>query len=115
MPLYKVERAQLSEAPVRMTGPCNAENGGRRASLDFLFNLSSHIRPEARQWVIVADPAGIALRNIDHLIPPDLPGPYAPPEVDFLWARVHASGGGPRDEAGPGLWAVRGEHLPTVL
>jgi hypothetical protein len=115
MPLYKVERAQVTEVPVEIPVSGNGEAEKRRASREFLFNLCTQIKPEPRQWVIVADPAGIALRNIDHLIPPDLPGPYAPPEVDFLWARVHEGGGGPRDEAGPGLWAVRGEFLPLVL
>jgi hypothetical protein len=111
MPLYKVARTQLTEIPV--IGKRGAERC--RVSQEFLFNLCTHIKPEPRQWVIVAVPAGIALRNIDHLIPPDLPGPYAPPEVDFFWARVHEDGNGPRDEAGPGLWAVRGEFLPVVL
>jgi hypothetical protein len=115
MPLYKVERAQLTEVRVALPVSGNGEAERRRASREFLFNLCTQIKPESRQWVIVADPAGIALRNIDHLIPPDLPGPFSPPEVDFLWARVHERGDGPRDEAGPGLWAVRGEFLPLVL
>jgi hypothetical protein len=115
MPLYKVERARVTEVPVGF--PVSGSRGAdkRRTSRELLFNLNDQIKPEPRQWVIVADPAGIALRNIDHLIPPDLPGPYGPPGADFLWARVHEGGSGPRDEAGPGLWAVRGEFLPLVL
>lgn len=115
MPLYKVERARVTEVPVGF--PVSGSRGAdkRRTSRELLFNLNDQIKPEPRQWVIVADPAGIALRNIDHLIPPDLPGPYGPPGADFLWARVHEGGSGPRDEAGPGLWAVRGEFLPMVL
>lgn len=114
-PLFKVERARLTEVPIKFDEFERAEEIGGRAPRDYLLNLCTQIRPEPRQWVIIADPAGIALRNIDHLIPPDLPGPYAPPEVDFLWARVNEGGSGPRDEAGPGLWAVRGEFLPLVL
>ena len=115
IPLFKVERKQVTEAPVENPISGSEEAEERRASREFLFNLCSQIKPEPRQWVIVADPAGIALRNIDHLIPPDLSGPYAPPEADFLWARVNEGGSRPRDAAGPGLWAVRGEFLPLVL
>jgi hypothetical protein len=114
-PLYKVERKQVTEVPLEISVTGKGEAERRQASRRFLFSLCDQIKPEPRQWVIVADPAGIALRNIDHLIPPDLPGPYAPPEVDFFWARVHEDGTGSRDEAGPGLWAVRGEFLPMVL
>lgn len=58
----------------------------------------------------------MALRNIDHLIPPDLAEPYRPQEVDFYWMKVMN-----RKErfaavsASPRLWAVQGEHLLMVL
>lgn len=114
-PLFKVERAQVTEVLVEHPVSGRGEKVSRRASRELPFNLCDYIHPEPRQWVIVADPAGITLRNIDHLIPPDVAGPYAPPEFDFLWARVHEGGGGARDEAGPGFWAVRGEFLHMVL
>lgn len=115
MPLYKVERKQLEEVFV----PATAQGVGisdRQAAKDFLFDLCNHLNPEDRQWVIIADPSGLALRNIDHLIPQELPGPYAPPEIDFLWLPIDNSAiTGRVQMASLGLWAVRGEHLPLVL
>ena len=114
LPLFRVERSAVTEVflPAALTersGPAK-----RRASREFLFGMGDQLKPEPRQWVIVADAASLALRNLDHLIPPDVPGPHAPPEVDFYWARAG------KDEisnqtATPGLWAVRGEHLLLVL
>lgn len=115
MPLYKVERKQLEEVfiPTVVQGRGVAE---RKAARDFLFDLCTYLNPEERQWVVFADAVGLALRNIDHLVPQDLSGPYAPPELDFLWLPITSSKSSSVAElASPGLWAVRGEHLPLVL
>jgi hypothetical protein len=79
--------------------------------LNDLYNL---VKPEARQWILVAHGKSLALRNIDHLVPPDGPGPYGPPVVDFYWAGAGKDGFS-NSAATPGLWAVRGEHLSLVL
>lgn len=74
------------------------------------------MNPEPRQWVILPDSSGLALRNIDHLIPADSQAAHAPAEVDFYWTKVvDRNVGGGEVSASPGLWAVRGEDLPLVL
>ena len=115
-PLFRVIRGQVEEFPYRST------NLGVEVSLSdttsSLFNstFAAFINPKPRQWIIFIEPYGVALRNIDHLFPRELEGPYAPPRVDFLWARVHDDPrSGPRDLAAPGFWAVRGEHAEMVL
>jgi hypothetical protein len=81
-----------------------------------LFNLAAQGSDPTGDWVVFGSPSSLALRNIDHLFPPELKGPYPPPPVDFLWARVHDDPRtGPRDLAAPGFWAVRGEHAEMVL
>lgn len=107
-PLFKVERRHVDEfhmAKADSADPSKAICG----------QIREHVRPGPDQWVIVADPASIALRNVDHLVPPVLPGPYAPPKPDFLWAPAAGGERGGANPISPGLWAVRGEHLPTVL
>ncbi len=109
-PLFKVERKQLEER--------HADADGIAGSRDRAVcrQIREHARPGPDDWVIVADPASIAVRNIDHLVPPEIPGPYAPPKADFLWAPAAPDGAGRCGGlATPGVWAVRGEHLETVL
>jgi hypothetical protein len=114
VPLFKVERKVVAEVVAKTTIVDMSEAAKRRAKRELFYEHSSHLKPEPRQWVMVADTGCLALRNIDHLIPSDASGPHAPPQVDFYWARAG------KDEisnpaATPGLWAVRGEHLPLVL
>ena len=110
MPVFKVERKEVDEVFVTATRREKPGAGGRSESMEFLLGLGKLVKPELRQWVIFADTAGLALRNIDHLLPPDQAGPYSPPEVDFYLASANGT-----DEVTPGIWAVRGEHLPMVL
>lgn len=112
--LFKVERAQLNEVGIVSPDPRSGAAGASQWRREVLVSTLGDIRPEPRQWVIVADAASLALRNMDHLLPEDLPGPFVPPTADFYWARAG------RDEAAnrlasPGIWAVRGEHFPMVL
>lgn len=114
MPLFKVERRQLEEifVPLRI-----AEEGAaaeRRARMEFLNALGIHLRPAPRQWVILADPASVALRNIDHLFPAGEVSASSKPEI--LWVPagdpVEAARG---HEGAAGFIAVRGERLPALL
>jgi hypothetical protein len=109
--LFRVERRQVEEITVPHSFPDQGEEVQRRENRRFVFSLGRYIAPKPRQWVLVADAGTIAIRNIDHLLPPDLPGPHAPPEVDFYWAPM--SNG--KNQVSTGLWAVRGEHFPLVL
>lgn len=84
LPLFKVERKAVDEVYVPNALAEKSATSRQRAMWEFLFGLGSYLKPEPRQWVIVADVASIALRNIDHLLPPDLAGPYGPPEVDSI-------------------------------
>ena len=68
-------------------------------------------------YVIVADAAGVALRNLEHLIPRDSSGVFSTSAADLYWTDVCGdlvSSGTPRS-ASPGLWAVKGEHFESVL
>lgn len=109
MPLFRVERSQLEEIAIPL--PKAGTTSATIANREFLWTLGERIDPSPRQWVVVANPAGLALRNIDHLFVPELPGPYQPPPADFLWTPAHRGPG----SASPGLWAVKGESLPHVI
>ncbi len=113
-PLFKIERKALSEFPVPFGIADRSETSRREITRQFLFGVDNFVTPERRQWVLITNPASLALRNPDHLFAPDSGGSYPPPEVDFYWARA---GGDDiaNSLATPGLWAVRGEHLPLVL
>ena len=124
MPLFRVERKGIEEVHVALALAEKTEAARLEAEHGFWFTLAERIRPEPRQWVVVAAAPGLALRNIDHLLPPELPGPYSPTPVDFLWAERRGpvvqegtlpAGWPGRFPASPGLCAVRGEHLATVL
>ncbi|QJE96800.1 hypothetical protein [Luteolibacter luteus] len=111
-PLFKIPRRDVDEftftppPPASHTRPEPPANLGR---LGLLASMAS-LNLDPRQWVVIMDAASLVLRNIDHLIDPDFPGPHAPPEVDFYWAA-----GTDGQDASRGFWAVRGEHLPKVL
>jgi hypothetical protein len=107
--LFRIERAWVTESKVSVSTDAGNQNREWCA-------LYAGSPGDTRDWMIFVKPAGVALRNIDHLFPPELEGPYAPPPVDFLWARVHDDPrSGTRDLAAPGFWAVRGEHAELVL
>ena len=66
--------------------------------------MGKQVKPEPRRWVIFADAAGLALRNIDHLIPADSKTANAAAEVDFHWTKVaERDEGGGEVSASPGL------------
>lgn len=89
---------------------------GKSESREFFWGLGKQAKPGPRQWVIIPDPSGVALRNIDHLIPADSKTAHAPAEVDFYWTKVMDRNEGDGEVfASPGLLAVRGEHLPMVM
>lgn len=68
--------------------------------------------PDENQWIIIADAAGVALRNIDHLLPV---GDSPVNGTDFYWVPLPEDGTGARRMAAPGFCAVRGKSLPTLL
>jgi hypothetical protein len=105
-PLFKVERRDHDEIFVREADSETPAGATRRALSATMLSLE----PSPRQWIMVVDPASLALRNLDHLIPSDSDGPYPPAEVDFYWAAI-----GQTNLASTGFWAVRAEHLSRVL
>lgn len=107
--LFRVQRLTVQE----ITG---LEPTHFREQFQQLSFIAAQGADSCGDWVVFTSSAGLALRNIDHLFPSELEGPYAAPPVDFLWARVHDDPrSGPRDLAAPGFWAVRGEHAELVL
>lgn len=114
VPLFRVERAALAEVSLSDCVPGGSSFGSRHFANDLLAIISKSVNLEPRRWVTVALLGSLALRNVDHLIRPDLPGPYAPEEVDFYWARAGKDVIS-NQTATPGLWAVRREYLPLVL
>ncbi len=106
-------RQQLEETFIPRVIPDDKTQSQKIFTREFIFELASHLKPAPRQWVVMMDPASIALRNLDHLLPQEAHGSCPPPEVDFLWLRSNSSQD--TEQASPGIWAVRGEHLPKVL
>lgn len=73
-PLFRIERKQMEES----MPPAEGEE----------ISLLDRVKPYltgARQWVVFSGNGNIALRNTDHLLPPDIAGPFAPEEVDFYF------------------------------
>ena len=115
-PLFKIDRRNVDEEVVSLPIVGKSAEAVDGATATFVFQLGKYLKPEGRQWVIVSDPAGIALRNIDHLIPLDGSRSFGPPSVDIYWTKI--TGGpdkGGRSLASPGFWAVRFENLELVL
>jgi hypothetical protein len=56
------------------------------------------------EWVVVAEPASLALRGLEHLFP-------ASSKAEFMWAEY----AGPELGASTGLWAVRAGLLSMVV
>lgn len=113
VPLFKSERRQLEEVILGLTLPNESSGERERVRQGSFFRVLERIEVQPRQWVILAGGPGIALRNIDHLLPSEECGGYPPREVDFYWAEL--GGKAPAGTASPGFWAVRGENLPMVL
>jgi hypothetical protein len=114
MPIYRVGRKAVDELFVSAAMSESFDLTVRKTRKQISNCMSELVKPAARQWVVMADGASLALRNIDHLIPPDSFGAFGLSGVDFYWARAgndHIS----NQSATPGLWAVRGEYLPLVL
>lgn len=109
IPWFKVERKQLDEIHI----PARS----LKSPMESWPHLVGELGPQPRQWVIVAHPASMTLRNIDHLIRPDSTGSYPEQEVDFYWTPTCVGEAKGNDEilASPGFWAVRAEYIPLVL
>jgi hypothetical protein len=110
-PLFKVAREGLIENSFQPeeSGPIEAKSS--RHTIQFLLDRveSSSSDP---QWIVIAHPASLALRNTDHLLPPESNGTYAAEKCDFLWLKVKTAN---TYRASQGIWAVRASHLQTVL
>jgi hypothetical protein len=115
-PLFKIDRRNVDEEMVSLPIIGKSEEAMSNATTAFLFQLPKHLKPDGRQWVIVSDPAGVALRNIDHLIPADASRSFGPTSVDLYWTKItQAPDKSGKALATPGFWAVRLEHLELVL
>ncbi len=99
-PLFRIERS-LIEEPLA---------GGGNVAPSVTERVLPHLG-EARQWVVFSSAGSIVLRNIDHLMPPDHPGPFPPEEIDFYYCGSR----GVRGAVSDGLWAVRSEFVAQVL
>jgi hypothetical protein len=115
-PLFKAERRQINEVFLSTSQMEMPRMKIGIESREFLLGHCKYLNPEPRQWVIIPDAAGLALRNIDHLIPADSNVADASAVADFYWTKIEK-----RNEdrgevpASVGMWAVRGEHLSMVL
>jgi len=70
-PLFKVERRQVGEMHLE------AGEAGEGRERGHCRALRACVRPGSGEWVLVADPASVALRNIDHLLPAETGGAWA--------------------------------------
>lgn len=109
-PVFRVERKGIQEITVRPALPRSLEDVSGVGNDYLLFSLAEFLQPHPRQWVIIADSASVALRNIDHLIPADGKGAFARKEADVYWSDAGNGSG-----AAWGLFAARGECLSHVL
>lgn len=55
IPLFKVERKALDEVFAPAAIAERSEAAGRQATREILFGIWRHLKPESRQWVIVAE------------------------------------------------------------
>ncbi len=110
-PLFRIDRKHFDEIPVNKAFPEKDLLTRRQRTREYLFRLGDLISPAAGQWLMIADSGGVALRNIDHLLPIEtgMDGPAR--SVDFYWTRIGERG----NEASTGLWAVRGDKFRLVL
>lgn len=113
-PVFKVGRTGLANVFTPISIIDASETGRLQGFREVLGRLEEFVTIGHQQWLIVAHVASVALRNIDHLIPSDLTDPFSLPKVDFYWAKAGQDDVS-NHSATPGLWAVRGEHLPLVL
>lgn len=102
-PLFALGRPQVREFRVEFPGGISRDGVVRAV-------LREQVEAETDDWVVVAEPGSIALRNLDHLFPPRYSGPYAAEREDFLWV-----GGRHPLQASRAVWAVRGDRLEAVL
>lgn len=114
-PIYRVERKHISEINIHSSpfgGDSHQQIGAEK---ELVFDLARYLDPVPGHWVVVASNAGIALRNTDHLLAPlSVFGDDS--HVDLYWTATDEIGKlRSLHRASPGLFAVRGEHLATVL
>jgi hypothetical protein len=110
-PLFKVGREGLIEKSFQPEESGLIETQSSRHSIQFLLEHSESSPPDL-QWIVIAHPASLALRNIDHLLSLESNGTYAAEKCDFLWLKVKTAN---THRASQGIWAVRANHLQTVL
>lgn len=114
--LFKVERKLVKEIYLPLVITEDAGEARRKIGTRFLTGIANHVKPTSNQWVVVADCATLALRNIDHLFPPDGTGSYGPQQIEFQW--VDSEWRDPESNemlAAQGFWAVKGSRLPQLL
>lgn len=115
-PIFKSGRTDVREIFCDEAGPVTSLAERRAAEERFLGRIAEWISPEERQWVVIADPATLALRNPDHLFPEELAGPYTVSQPDFLWTGVtQGSGSLESGLLGAGLFAIRGKFLSEFI
>jgi hypothetical protein len=112
--LFRISRVGFNQVNVP---PSQPDSRGYWAQRDMVASeLERAIEAKPGCYVLVSDAAGIALRNLEHLISNLHHNLYDCSEIDLFWTE------GCRDPdsinrliASPGLWAVRGEHFPSLL
>ena len=123
VPLFRLQRKGIEEVPVDFSFEGRVDRN--MMELRLLSGMGDFMEESPPRWIVVADPAGMALRGIGHLFPPAC----GMRETDFLWCEASAvHDGNHRDDrlaapagwtgnhaASRGLWAVRAEHWGTVL
>lgn len=113
--IYRISRADVEERQAPPIRQGDWEAGAWNSYPELLRWWLTNDPPQENQWVIIADAAGIVLRNMDHLVPAISSDMAPDPGVDFYWARgpeEHAPNG---KAASPGLCGVRGGCLPVLL
>ncbi len=119
--LFDAPRLGLRE--VGMDSLEGAAEGDPRMSV--LCSAGRQFAEDPEQWLVFPHPLGIAFRNLDHLIPPDLDGKYSLPKAHLIWANVGVpkviaphllNAGSDADFFSPcnGLWAVRAGKLEQI-
>jgi hypothetical protein len=102
-PLFRIERANVSEK--LFSGSTQGVMG------DLLRAIATHQEIDCNEWLIMVSAPGIALRNIDHLIPSNIESFNPASSVDLYWLAAV----GDSREISSHFWAVRAKHLPMLL
>jgi hypothetical protein len=108
--LFRIRRREVEEISIPTSGKKTAP-GLPSPLLETVLAFVDQLPPEGPEWILVADAAGLVLRDPSHLLPEIAPGPYPAASVDFYWT---PRGDHPAKPSA-GLWAVRRHSFTRVL